>query len=161
MNLETIIFIAAGVTTSLIAGLLFAFVIAVNLGIGKLTDREYLSAMQSINKEIVNPVFILCFMGSFFLLPATVFLFRDDADRFAILLVASLVYLIGQFGITFSRNIPLNNQLEAFKIEEASEVELKDMRQKYEAPWEKWNLIRSIASIVTIILILQAALAGE
>jgi uncharacterized membrane protein len=42
--------------------------------LGQLSDVSYLSAMQAINKAIINPVFFLSFMGTLFLLPVSTYM---------------------------------------------------------------------------------------
>ena len=57
MKLEDILLIIAGTLVALIAGLFFGFSVAVNRGLHRLKDSEYLAAMQSINEVIQNPLF--------------------------------------------------------------------------------------------------------
>ena len=158
MEIDTAIFVAAGVTTALTTGLLFAFSVAVNLGLGKLTDKEYLRAMKSINREIKNPIFGLCFFGSTILLPITSFLYRHDSNRFPLLLAATLIYVIGQFIITLTRNVPLNDRLDKTNLETSSNEELSVIRNWYEGPWNRWNHFRVIAGTLSLALIYYAAI---
>ena len=58
MTTTNIILTIAATTTALIAGLLYAYSCSVNIGLGRLADAEYISAMQSINKAIQNPLFL-------------------------------------------------------------------------------------------------------
>ncbi|MET3535054.1 anthrone oxygenase family protein [Chryseobacterium limigenitum] len=71
--MTTILLIVTAVLTALIAGLFYAYSCSVVLGLGKLSDTEYLKAMQSINREILNPVFFVSFMGTAVLLPISTF----------------------------------------------------------------------------------------
>ena len=57
--------------SGLIMGLLYGYACSVNPGLNKLSDAEYLRAMQSINTAIQNPVFFISFMGTLFILPVT------------------------------------------------------------------------------------------
>jgi uncharacterized membrane protein len=52
MKLEDSTLIVTATVTALMAGLFFSYFISVSLGLGKLTDTEYIKAMQSINTEI-------------------------------------------------------------------------------------------------------------
>ena len=74
MTTTNIILTIAATTTALIAGLLYAYSCSVNIGLGRLADAEYISAMQSINKAIQNPLFFISFMGTLLLLPLCTYL---------------------------------------------------------------------------------------
>ncbi|MFC6196062.1 DUF1772 domain-containing protein [Dyadobacter subterraneus] len=113
-------------TTALIAGLFYAYSCSVNPGLGKLPDKEYLAAMQSINVAILNPVFMLSFIGTLVLLPlaACQFYSQSLSTRFIFLIVAALIFITGTFGVTIFGNVPLNNALAAFDINSASIQEI-------------------------------------
>ncbi|WP_238555251.1 DUF1772 domain-containing protein [Chryseobacterium sp. P1-3] len=94
-----------------------------------MSDTEYLKAMQSINREILNPVFFLSFMGTLILLPVSAFVFRGQ-PAFIFLLLASLAYLTGVFGVTVAGNVPMNNVLDTFDISgSTAEAVKKNARQ--------------------------------
>ena len=114
--------------------------------------------MQEINREILNPIFFLCFIGSTILLPLTVYLYRNDDARFTLLLAGTFIYIVGQFLITASQNVPLNNKLDKVNLEASSEEELLNVRNWYEDPWTRWNHFRVIAGTVALALIFLAAL---
>jgi len=57
ITIQNITLVITTTTTSLIAGLFYAYSCSVNPGLRRLADKEYLTAMQSINKAILNPVF--------------------------------------------------------------------------------------------------------
>jgi len=142
-----IIMVITTTTTALIAGLFYAYSCSVNLGLGRLTDIEYLKAMKSINKAILNPVFFISFFGTALLLPLSTFLFYEQPllDRFLILLASTIIYLIGVLGVTIFGNIPLNNSLDSFNLQSASQDAIATHRVKFEGPWNNLNTIRTIA----------------
>jgi uncharacterized membrane protein len=154
MKATDIILIVTTTFTGLIAGLFFAFSYSVVLGLGKLPDVEYLRAFQHINRAIQNPVFLTCFMGILLLLPLSTYLHYQKplTPQFWLLLSATIIYLIGVFGITVMGNIPLNNTLDAFNIEGASPQSVRTQRLAFEGTWNNLNIIRTIASTVTLIL---------
>lgn len=158
MMIENIIFVVAGTLTALIAGLLYAYTCSVNLGLGRLKDEEYLKAMQSINAAIVNPLFMLSFLGAPIFLLLAMFLNFSQLGRFTFLLAAFIVYIIGVLGITFARNVPLNNRLAEFDISSASLEEIAKTRVWYEKPWNRWHTIRTIAATIAVALIFIACL---
>ncbi len=160
MTLTNIILVITTTTVALIAGLLYAYSCSVNIGLGRLSDTEYVSAMQSINRAIQNPVFFISFMGSLVFLPISTYLNYGQpiSTRFWLLLAATSTYLIGVFGITIFGNVPLNNALEVFSLPSASVKDIAVQRAKFEVPWNNFHLIRTVASIVALILTIVACL---
>src|SRR4051812_20802837 len=160
MTFANIVLLAAAFTTALIAGLFYSYSCSVNPGLGKLTDANYLSAMQSINREILNPVFFMSFMGTLILLPLSTWLqYNPSAPlRFYLLLGATLVYAVGTFGVTIFGNVPLNNALDAFSIQSASSEALSQQRLLFEKPWNQLHAIRTFANVLSLILVLLACM---
>lgn len=154
--MTNIILIITAATTSLIAGLFYAYSCSVNIGLGRLPDREYLAAMQSINSAIQNPLFFFSFLGTLLLLPLSTYLnyHQPLLLRFFLLLAASLVYTIGVFGVTIFGNVPLNEALANFNLEHASVKNIYDQRVRFEQPWLLFHQIRTIASVVCLILVI-------
>ena len=159
MNLQNILFVVTGLFTGLIAGLFYSYACSVNLGLGKLADKEYLTAMQSINREILNPVFFISFMGTLIALPAStgVIYAKEGINlTFWLMLAAALLYAAGTFGVTIFGNVPLNEALAIFNIEGATASELAAQRSRFEVPWNRLNTVRTIASIGSFVLYLTA-----
>jgi uncharacterized membrane protein len=156
MSATTIVLFITVIATALITGLWYAYSCSVNGGLGKLGDREYLLAMQSINRVILNPLFFATFMGTLVLLPLSTWLsYREPGSVGGMfLLAASAVYIIGVFGVTIGGNVPLNDALDAFDIKSASAQAIADQRLAFEALWNKLHGIRGMASLAAFILLL-------
>jgi uncharacterized membrane protein len=157
MTAQNLTLIAAGTLTSLTAGVFFAFVCAVNLGLGRLGDLGYLTAMQSINEKIQNPAFGLIFMGPVLLLPVTTVLHAGDGWPFGLLLAASVLYILGTFGITAGGNVPLNNRLASVDLGKLPAARLTEIRGWFEAPWQRLHVLRTWCAILAVIAIYTAA----
>ena len=159
MIVENVILFLAGLTTALIAGLMFGYSVSVNLGLGRLNDVEYLRAMQNINRAILNPVFLLTFVGPLILILLAIFLHIDliNSDKLTYLGLAFILYLV-HFLITGTRNVPLNNRLENLDLTGLSNDEYAEIRSWYEKPWNRWHTIRTIASIISVGFIFLALL---
>lgn len=156
--METILLIATGTLTTLLAGVFFGYAVSVNGALGRLTDKEYIRAMQSINKVIQNPLFFLSFMGPVVLLPLITILSWDDAStRGVLLLAASAVYIIGSFVVAVAGNVPLNDKLAQVDTT-ANEASLALARRSFEKPWNNLHTVRTIASIAAGILLFAAFL---
>ncbi|UIR57418.1 DUF1772 domain-containing protein [Sphingobacterium sp. SRCM116780] len=111
--------------------------------------------MQSINREVQNTLFFICFFCPLLLLPITAFLhYNDNSNRFILLLIATACYLIGVFGVTVFGNVPLNNQLEQFDFSIATEATIKQMRNIFEKRWNFLNNIRTVSALFALIFIL-------
>ena len=136
------------ILSGLVAGLMYSYACSVNPGLHQLSDKEYLSAMQSINVAIQNSIFFLSFMGSLAAFAITTFQLRSQ-QAFSYILIAMIVYVVGVFGVTMFANVPLNNRLASFNISTASSSDLANMRTIFENPWNKFHLIRTISSIAS------------
>ncbi len=158
MKMTTVFLLITAVLTALIAGLFYAYSCSVVLGLGKLSDTEYLRAMQSINREILNPVFFMSFMGTAVLLPLTTFLYRGEQPGFLFLLLATAAYLIGVFGVTIVGNVPLNDMLDQFDISNSTAEAVKQMRESFENRWNLLNNIRTAFSVISIVLVICACI---
>jgi uncharacterized membrane protein len=96
-TLTNIILVITATTTALMSGLFYAFSCSVNLGLARLSNVEYISAMQSTNRAIQNPIFFAAFFAAPILLPLSVLLHYGQplTMRFWFLLAATIIYLIG------------------------------------------------------------------
>jgi len=141
-------------SSGLMAGLFYAYACSVNLGLGRLPDAGYLAAMQSINRAILNPAFLLVFMGAVLFFPIGVYrIYTPPASlSFWLLLAAAFFYIVGVFGITMVCNVPLNDMLDKYDLSGATPQMLSRMRTDFEGPWNAWNLVRTIAAILSFLL---------
>jgi uncharacterized membrane protein len=146
--------------SGLVAGLFYAYSCSVNNGLKNLPDVAYLKAMQSINIAIQNPLFFTSFLGLPVLLIITVFKYYHAGvnTSFFLILGAAILYVIGVVGITILFNVPLNETLAEFNMEEASPGEVSAMRLLFEKPWNAFHMIRTIASVISFALTILIAL---
>jgi uncharacterized membrane protein len=160
LTTEEILLLSAATLTGLLSGPFFGFEVCINGALGRVKDSEYIAAMQSINIVIQNPIFFISFFGPAILLPLCAVLYRDDTDsgRFALLVAASILYVVGTFGLTVVGNVPLNNQLDKLDRQIASADELAEARKRYEKPWNRLHTIRTIASTIALVCVIAAAL---
>jgi uncharacterized membrane protein len=138
-------FIAA-LGAALVAGIFFAFSNFVMGALGRIAPEAGISAMQSINVVVLNPVFLGLFMGTAalsFLLAVGAFL-RWSEPGAVCLLAGSVLYLAGCFLVTIMGNVPLNDSLAAVN---ASSDEGQGVWAHYLSAWTWWNTVRTIASL--------------
>jgi uncharacterized membrane protein len=158
LTVSNLVLIITATATALMAGLFYAFSCSVNLGLARLSNAEYVSAMQSINRAVRNPIFFAAFFGAPMLLPLSTFLHYGQSMRFRFLLAATVIYLVGVFGVTVFGNIPLNNALDRFNLEAATEEETALPRANFEMRWNNLNTIRTVSSTLAVILLVIACL---
>lgn len=150
----------ATTTTALVAGVFYGYSVSVNPALARLPDRQYLAAMQAINEVIQNPLFAASFFGAPLLLPLATVLYasRPASRRFGLLSLATVIYLVGSFGVTVAANIPLNETLARFPVLTASLDQAAAMRAGFAEPWNRWHDVRALASTVALILAVGACL---
>lgn len=135
---------------SMVTGLLFAFSNFVMRALAELQPEHGMFAMQQINEKIINPLFLLFFLGTPFLcaLIAIYSLFHLNATSSVLLLTGSIGYIIGPFGITILCNVPLNNKLAEVIPEEGAKI-----WAEYQVKWQRWNHTRTYIGLVSIIIL--------
>lgn len=154
-----IVLLLAVFTMAMLAGFFYGWGASNIPGLRRVSDREYVTVMQSINRAILNPVFFLAFMGPLLLLPLSAWLHYGQpvTTRFYLLVAATIVYYIS-FGVTIFGNVPLNNMLDKFDLN-ASEQAFSIQRLKFEMPWNRLHMIRTVISSLAFVLGVLACLA--
>jgi uncharacterized membrane protein len=160
---DTLLFalrLAAILGSGLMAGLFFAFSFAVMGGLARIQPAEGIAAMQSINRVILNPVFLTVFMGTpavcALVLVSALWRWPEPGALWFLLGAAS--YIVGTFLVTIVLNVPLNNALAA--VDPASS-EGAGVWTRYLSDWVAWNHVRTATSfaamaLLTVGLYLQA-----
>ena len=156
MKTGTIILASAILLTGLMAGIFFTWSNAVKPGLGKLSDIEYLRALQSMHRVILNNAFKLIFLGAIITVALVpVFYFNlYPKNIFWLFILTLVIYWVGVFGVTISGNIPLNEILDKTNLESISQEEIKALRTRIEVKWNNFNFIRSISSAITFLLLI-------
>jgi uncharacterized membrane protein len=152
---------AAALGSGLVGGAFYAFSTFVMRALGTLPARDGLAAMQAINIAAVTPGFMLGFIGTALLtaLALVTALLRWDGAASLAVVVGATLYLVGTFGLTIARNVPLNNALAPLDpVAPASAATWT----AYLATWTAWNHARTVTALAatlafTIALIVRAA----
>ncbi|WP_335975038.1 DUF1772 domain-containing protein [Gaetbulibacter jejuensis] len=152
--MKTSVFFITVLLNALSVGFFFAWSVSVILGTKKVGNLTCLETMQSINKEILNPVFFIVFFGSLITLILNAALQNNNKLMFWLLLTSAIIYLIGTFGVTAFGNVPLNNELDALDIKALNTTELKNFRDYYESNWNQYHNIRTLSNMISFILLL-------
>jgi uncharacterized membrane protein len=153
--MKTLILIVAIISTGLMAGIFFTWTNAVKPGIGTLDDMTYMKAFQAMNRLILNPLFYVVFILPVLTISISTYMSFGSTKLyvFELFLLSTLLYVLGVFLITILGNIPLNDLLENTDLEKISLTELSDLRGKIENKWNNFNLIRTVSSFISFLLL--------
>lgn len=145
-NLAFALTLVSALGAGLMAGLFFVFSTFMMTALGRLPPTVGISAMQSINVAILNPIFFLVFFGTAAasIVLAIVALAGWSQPGAAYLLAGSLLYLAGNILVTMAFNVPLNNQLAAVKPDS---TEGGAVWTRYLSVWTAWNHVRALACL--------------
>ena len=135
----------------LMAGLFFVFSFSVMDALSQMPPSDGMKAMQLINRTILNPVFLGSFVGTAVacLLVAIISLIHRESG-YGWALLGAIIYLVGGFGVTAARNVPLNNSLDA---QTPGSAEANELWSHYVKHWTRWNHLRTIACISATVLL--------
>ena len=142
------------VSHALVVGSLFAFSAFIMSALARV-DTPGARAMQSINVVILRSPFIAFFLLSTalsILLPIYSW-FAGERQSVVPLAISGALYFVGLFVVTMAFNVPLNNRLDA-----ASAQDLAPIWSEYLRSWTAWNHVRSIAGMVSILVLSWCAL---
>ena len=141
--------IAATMTMGLMAGVFALYANTIMPGLRRTDDRTFVGAFQSLDRAIVNPLFMAGFFGALVLtgLAAGLHLGADGRPVLPWVASAFVLYLAAAV-ITLAVNVPLNDRLKAAG-DPGRMADLTAARQRFnEARWAAWNLIRTLTSTV-------------
>lgn len=153
----TVLALLASLGAATMAGLLFAFSNFVMRALAQLPPAAGMEAMQRINVEIVNPVFLLVFMGTplLFVLLVLAALHPTLASSRWWFVGGALCYVGGVLGVTALANIPLNNALAALRPAAAPQE-----WPVYVSAWSWWNHVRTVLAFASVVATLIGALGS-
>ncbi|MBE1878167.1 DUF1772 domain-containing protein [Myceligenerans pegani] len=142
----TVLTVASVTLLGMSAGVFYAFSSFVMSGLDRAGDQAAGESMTGINDTAVRPAFMSLFFGALVVAAVTAVygLVIDDGGA-GWVLAAAAVYLVGAFGVTAVRNVPMNNRLLAATDKAAA-------WHDYYRPWTAWNHVRTIASGAATVL---------
>ena len=161
IKFKLIVLVLGILFTGLTAGLCFTWSNAVTPGIGRLDNLSFLKAFQSMNRAIINGKFMIVFFGPVILLFLNTYLFRNNSISFWLFLAAAILFFVGIGLVTIFGNVPLNESLDASHLETLSEIELQELRNKFEQPWNNWHTIRTLSSFGAFVFLIIGMLYSK
>jgi uncharacterized membrane protein len=138
----------ACVGAGVVGGVFFAFSTFVMKALAQLPASQGVAAMQRINIDVLNPLFLGVFLGTALLAAACLVMatLGWGEPRSPLLLAAGFLYLGGSFLVTIAFNVPRNDRLASLDPESLQAVEYWGV---YLREWSFWNHVRSVASITS------------
>lgn len=151
--------VIAALGAGLMGGFFFAFSNLVMASLGRLAPDAGITAMQTINVVVQNPVFFIGFFGTaaFSLALAVVAVMNLANPGMVMLLVASLLYLVCIIAVTVAFNVPMN---EALAQMDATSAAAAGYWAEYLQRWTMWNHIRTIGGLASSGVFILAARAA-
>ncbi len=142
--------VGAVVGSGLVGGLLFAFSNFAMRALDALPPESAAAAMRAVNVRILNPLFVLLFLGTAVAGVALTWLVVGGAAGRAgpWLVAGSVAYLAGPVAVTMAFNVPLNNRLAVGPIAAAA-----TFWPAYALSWTRWNHLRTVLAIVAAALL--------
>ena len=141
-----ILTLLAALGSGVMAGLFFAFSTFIMQALAKRPPAVGISAMQSIDETILNPVFFLVFFGTALvgvvLEVLAVLDWTSAGSRWRF--VGGFLYLTGSIVVTMVFNVPLNNRLA--KVAPDS-TEGATVWSQYLKAWLPWNHVRTVGCL--------------
>lgn len=152
--------VLATLATGLVAGLFYAYANSVMPALARTDDRAMIDAMQKINVVIINPWFMIGFLGTvgFTILAAALHLGREHRSTL-IWIGLALVLNVIAFAVTSGLNVPLNDQLAAAG-DPASIADPAAVRADFESAWVRWNIVRGVFHTLAFLVLCGALLVA-
>ncbi|MGH3611364.1 MAG: DUF1772 domain-containing protein, partial [Pseudonocardia sp.] len=144
---QVVTLLPATVTMGLTAGVFGDWAHTIMGGLGTTDDRTFVGAFQALDQAIINPLFMLTFMGALAFTGVAAVLYRRDDDHSVLpwVTVAFGLYLAA-FVITMAVHEPLNHVLRAAGDPDRI-ADLAAVRDAFhETRWVAWHIVRTIAT---------------
>ena len=142
------VLVLAALSMGLMAGVFGLYANTIMPGLRRTDDRTFVDAFQSIDRAIINPLFLATFVGPLVLSGLGVLLHLADDERSVLpwCAAAFVLYLL-VFIITAAVNVPLNDGLKSAGDPDDID-DLAAVRARFdEAKWARWNVARSLLSV--------------
>ncbi|MEV0711833.1 DUF1772 domain-containing protein [Nocardia aurea] len=148
--------VAATLATGLIAGVFYAYAMSVMPALGRGDDRTIIDVMQKINVVIINPWFLVGFVGTlvFGVGAAALHLGADHRATLVWIGIALALNVIA-FAVTGTLNVPLNDQL-ASAGDVAALADPAAVRADFESAWVRWNIVRAVLHTAAFLVLCGA-----
>jgi uncharacterized membrane protein len=146
---------SAALGCAIVGGMFYGFSSFVMRALAQIAPEQGVAAMNSINRVVITPSFMLAFMGTALLcllLAVGSFVWWPQANG-KLALAGALLYLVACFGLTMAVNQPMNLRLAALAPADALAY-----WPHYVSSWTVWNHVRTAASLLSAACFVAALL---
>ena len=149
MRLSVPLSLLALMLTGAIFGFFYAWACSTMWGLDTLPPEVAIAAMQGMNGSVRNAVFAPAFFGTgpMLLLAAAVCWREGAAGAAQLMALAGVVYLVAGMGLTIAVNVPMN---QALALMDPAAPDAAAVWAAYSRPWQWWNVVRTVASGVSL-----------
>jgi uncharacterized membrane protein len=149
----SIVAVVSLVLTATVSGVFFTFSNSIMPGLDAVRPEQAITAMTSINRKILNPLFLTTFVGPpvAALLAGILIMIAGGSVGGLLYIGAAVIYVTGCIAPTAAVNVPLNNGLDTGQIP-ADADEAGRTWTDYSTRWTRWNHWRAAGSVVAVAL---------
>ena len=150
-NVAPAVTLLAGVLSALLAGFYLAFSVVIMPSLARLPDRVLVSVMQTVNRVIVRPAFVVLFLGA----PgvaAVALVLALVAGAPVLAIGVGAVLQVASIVTTVAVNIPLNTALDRADPDDAGDI--VRAREAFERPWVRAHFVRTMFTTVGAVALL-------
>lgn len=124
--------------------------------LGRGDDRTIIDVMQKINVVIINPWFLVGFVGTLVCSVAAAALHLGADHRATLIWIGiALALNVVAFAVTGTLNVPLNDQL-ASAGDVAALADPGAVRADFESAWVRWNIVRAVLHTAAFLVLCGA-----
>ena len=148
-----VVMLVSIILNAMAGGIIFIFSNTIMPALATLDSDVGIKIMNTINKIIVNPLFIGIFFGGLIsVIPTAIMLvrandFSQPARYYA--LTSTLMFFFGEFIVTMTKNVPRNKALSA--VDPKSNDGKMYWKDNYLKSWVAWNTVRCIFSVIAAV----------
>ncbi len=151
-----LVLLIALLLTGLSAGFFFTYEASVTRGLAIVDDVSYVQTFQAINATIRNPAFAVVFFGPIVMIAAAITAnWKTSSQAARFLLVSGFGLYLTCVLITFSGNVPLNNELAELTV--VTPESAREARLVFEQQWNRLDLWRSLAAGASFVALAVAS----
>ncbi|MGG5737866.1 MULTISPECIES: anthrone oxygenase family protein [Bacillus cereus group] len=145
-------------TTSIVAGTVFAYSNSVMPGLRNSDDRTFVLSVRHFTSSVANPIFLFISNGALIAQIGFVVLavYLQQFDKVILGLIALISY-VATLLITFTGNLPMNRAIISAELP-VRDSGWDELRVKFESRWTLLNHTRTLTCILSVSALLIALL---
>ena len=152
----SVVAVLSALAYAVLGGVFLAFSDFIMRALDRVSEPTGVDTMQAINRQVFRALFMPLFIG---MAPASLLLIVHEigwgaAPGSYMIIGAGVLYLLGCFISTASRNVPLNQALDP--MDSGSSETHRYWREVYRPRWTTWNSVRTVACLGASALVMFA-----